>query len=400
MDSIRKVKLINYINNFLGFQLYMAPILVLFYLEHIGINFQEFTMFEMIVFLSITVLEIPSGAFSEAIGKKKAIIFANITIVAAMSFLIFFPSIYSLIITAFLFPIGVSLNSGNLPAIMYEILKKNQKESEYLEIASKGHSINLLMAVIASAIGGYLANINIIIPVIIDTICIIGSTVSIYYFIDTPKEDHVKKINFKAVKEGYFNIINSIKEVKSNAYLFVTIGLASVIFAYTRSSYMTYQPLLESFKFNKADIGYFFSFFGVVSALFAYLNKRINHFFSGQNHMEYFFIFLVVISMGMAYYQSMVTLVMTILVQQVIRGLSPTFFSMSINNLIKEDNNRVTVLSIVNFMNSLFCTIFILCVGFLSEKFSYARSLFGVSLFTLIILLIFSFLRRERGCDE
>ena len=395
MSEIQRIKSIYYLISFLGFQLYMAPVLVLFYLNHVGLSFKNFTIFETFIFVAITLLEIPSGAISDLIGKKKAIVMSNLIIVTGMLLLVFYPSLTTIIIAAILFPTGVAINSGNLQAIIFENLKKNNEEATFLEISSKGQSISFAMTVFAALIGGYLASIDIRIPVILDSLCILGSTLAISILLKTHSQPNTT-IGIDLIKKGYGNIIQSIKEVGGNLHLLTIIGLASTIFAYTRSSYMIYQPTLESFEFTKTEIGIFFSFFGIISAIFSYLNKKINVYFSKSRHMEFLFLFLVSIATLIAFFNNQHAFIAVILIQQIIRGLSPAFFATSINGLIKKDNNRVTIISIANFMNSLLCSLSILWVGFLSERFNYQLALFAFSLTAMIFLALLALLNREK----
>lgn len=374
----------------------MAPIMTLFYLDHVGLSFKDFTFFETTIFILITILEIPSGAISDLIGRKKAVIFSDLLIITGMGILVFTPSLLTVICAALLFSIGVSLGSGNLQAITYDILKKENLEEEYLKISSKCSGISMVMTIIASFIGGHLADINICIPVLVDIACIMISSILILVLLRTDSTKGSQKLNLNVIKDGYRTIVDSINEVKYNLKLLSTIGLGALIFGYTRASYMTYQPLLSELSFLKSEIGMLFSAFGVISAIFSFLNPKINALFRRRGKMEYVFIVLVAVCIAFTSFESIHFIFGAMFVHQIIRGMTPSFFSNAINKLIQEDNNRVTVISIANFMNSLICATLILFIGFFADLTSFRMALLAISILIAVTAIALSLVAKSK----
>jgi MFS family permease len=388
MKIYKNLRILFYINSFLGTQIYMAPILTLFYLNHLGLSFKEFAFFEVFVFSLITFLEIPSGAISDSIGKKKAIIISDIIIVAGMLLITLLPSMTSIYLAAILFPVGFSLKSGNLHAATYEILKNENMEDKYLDIMSKSSGISLFMFVFASFIGGYLAGIDIRIPVFIDIACNILSSIAVFYLLKNIDDKKDNKRLIEVIKNGHKTILNALKQVRSNSRLLATISICSLLGAYVRSSFLTYQPILEGMKFSKFEIGIVFSLFGVIGGIFSFSTKKISSLLGNKNHMEYLFIFMIFLCALTSYFNVYYLIVITMFIHQIIRGLGGPFFSNSINKMIKENNSRVTVLSITNFLSALFCAFYITIIGKMVDLYDYQKSLFLVSIIAIFMIIL------------
>jgi MFS family permease len=55
---------------------FSMPILVLFWQEN-GLNFKEIMILQSLYFVMVVVLEIPSGYFSDKVGRKKTIVISS-----------------------------------------------------------------------------------------------------------------------------------------------------------------------------------------------------------------------------------------------------------------------------------------------------------------------------------
>src|SRR5215211_5256574 len=102
------------INSALGIEYLFAPVMTIFYLNYVGLNFSAFSFFIASIFLLNVILEVPTGVISDTIGRKRAYVLAGFFYLAAMLILLVFGKAASLIAAALCFSIGGTLASGNL----------------------------------------------------------------------------------------------------------------------------------------------------------------------------------------------------------------------------------------------------------------------------------------------
>src|SRR5215211_3544430 len=74
----------------------------------------------------------------------------------------------SLIAAALCFSIGGTLASGNLDAIAFEKFSKSGEHERYIKTASHMNTVALLSGALCAIAGGYLASINIVLPLLVD----------------------------------------------------------------------------------------------------------------------------------------------------------------------------------------------------------------------------------------
>lgn len=115
-------------------------------------------------FLLGILLEVPSGALSDLLGKRKMLILGFGFQVIAVIFFIYFTSFYGFLIGALALFTGFSFISGTYEAFGYDSLKEVGKEKDYSKIVSKAESLTLLTATVTTILGGLMYKVNPVLP--------------------------------------------------------------------------------------------------------------------------------------------------------------------------------------------------------------------------------------------
>lgn len=110
-----------------------------------------------LVFISSALLEIPTGIFSDKIGRKKTIVLGSLATVAALIFYAIGGSVIWLYLGAVYEGLGRSLYSGNNEALLHATLKETNQENEYHVFLGKTSSMFQIASGIAAIFGGILA---------------------------------------------------------------------------------------------------------------------------------------------------------------------------------------------------------------------------------------------------
>lgn len=171
----RNIRLLTWFNFFTDLR-FWAPITVL-YFSQVGGSFvlgmSVFTVF----FISSALFEVPTGIFSDKIGRKNTAVWGSLASVIAI--VLYSIGISPLILYAGAIFEGLSraLYSGNNDALLHGTLAETNQEHEYHEFLGRTSSMFQIATAIAAIIGGFLAGISfslvLWISVIPQIICVI-----------------------------------------------------------------------------------------------------------------------------------------------------------------------------------------------------------------------------------
>ena len=154
----KNIKLLYLINFFSSFRFY-TPILVIYFAQVTGSYASAMTIIAADG-LFTGLFEIPTGIFSDLIGRKSTTILSHIISIPTMIFWAIGGSFEFLLIGAFFGGLSGALRSGNDDALMYDSLKEINRENEYHNFYSKLGTFALIAFGISALIGGFIAGIS------------------------------------------------------------------------------------------------------------------------------------------------------------------------------------------------------------------------------------------------
>ncbi|MEA2056346.1 MAG: MFS transporter [Patescibacteria group bacterium] len=152
----KNIKLLSWFNFFSDFRLY-APVAIIYFAEVTGSYALGMSVFSIVMF-SAALLEVPTGVFSDLIGRKKTIIFGALSSFLGMVFLAIGGTYLFLIIGAVLEGLSRSFYSGNNSALLYDSLAETQQEAEYHTFLGKTSSMYQIALAISAVFGSIIAH--------------------------------------------------------------------------------------------------------------------------------------------------------------------------------------------------------------------------------------------------
>ncbi len=105
-------------------------------------------------------MEVPSGAIADLIGKKRTIIAGSLVIILGCLVLINAREFTNFLIGNILMFIGFSFQSGATEAFAYDSMKEKRKEHHYDTVVAKHTSISLGATLFSTFLGGFLYHIS------------------------------------------------------------------------------------------------------------------------------------------------------------------------------------------------------------------------------------------------
>lgn len=220
MKNIHKnIKLLAWFNFFLSFRFY-SPILIVYFVKVTGSYALGASIFS-ITMLSSALLEIPTGVFSDLIGRKKTLVLGAVSTLASVIFYALGSLYWVLAVGAVLEGLARAFYSGNNQSLLHDTLAESSSEEEYAEFYGKTSSAEQLGLAITAIAGGVIAYWSFAWVMWLSVIpAIIGLLVSF------------KVIEPKVVKENvgniYFHLREAIKGFKVNKKLRM-LSLSSII---------------------------------------------------------------------------------------------------------------------------------------------------------------------------
>lgn len=109
-----------------------------------------------VYYLSVFLLEVPSGYFSDRIGRRRTLLIAAAALISSYCCFIVGAGYWWFAAGQFLLAMGIAMQSGTDTAFHYDSLKALGREAEYASREAKAEQWGLVMLAIATLSGGVL----------------------------------------------------------------------------------------------------------------------------------------------------------------------------------------------------------------------------------------------------
>jgi len=343
---------------------FFNPILYIYLLSK-NFSFAEVGLYLSIFWLASFMTELPCGAITDNIGAKNSILLSSVFRVVGL-ILLLSNSLILLYISAILSAIAESFQSGTLTSWLVNVSNKNNEEVNIDKCLSR----NSLYALFFSAIAGFISakyvyvyykSLSIILSMLV---FIISLFITLLFMKNL---EITQKISIEKLKGSFGTVKNSLKEtlyVKSSVFLMILFVIPSILDLGPSNQW---QAVFE--KLDTNIIGYIWVGISISGMLGSLIYEKLSNELS-KFHVLYIF---VVINIG--------TLLMFIFIQNVYAKfllfmlyiIFFTMMSIQVNvfmhkYLVKNDDNRTTVVSIFYTFESIIVAILLSVNGVLTDK--------------------------------
>lgn len=343
---------------------FFNPILYIYLLSK-NFSFAEVGLYLSIFWLASFMTELPCGAITDNIGAKNSILLSSIFRVVGL-ILLLSNSLILLYISAILSAIAESFQSGTLTSWLVNVSNKNNEEVNLDKVLSR----NSLYALFFSAIAGFISakyvyvyykSLSIILSMLV---FIISLFITLLFMKNL---EVTQKISIEKLKGSFGTVKNSLKEtlyVKSSVFLMILFVIPSILDLGPSNQW---QAVFE--KLDTNIIGYIWVGISISGMLGSLIYEKLSNELS-KLHVLYIF---VVINIG--------TLLMFIFIQNVYAKfllfmlyiIFFTMMSIQVNvfmhkYLVKNDDNRTTIVSIFYTFESIIVAILLSVNGVLTDK--------------------------------
>ena len=248
------MKLFNHNKNLLFYTLYtfltsiaLTRGIFLLFLTHKGLTVSEVALYSIVLNISITVFEIPTGYFGDKFGKRNSLILGCFLLAFHSFAMMLSQNTITFIFLAGLEGFAYTFVTGSNSALLYDILKRQHAEDDYLKINSKILSMESLTIGISIFIGGELAAYS---WNLVYGIQIITMLFAIVFLKNIDEPEH----NSKTV-----HLKTDFKKYRPGTILCFFILISSITDGILGGYYNMNQLFLDRIHITVAAIGLFFS---------------------------------------------------------------------------------------------------------------------------------------------
>ncbi|MEE2908602.1 MAG: MFS transporter [Planctomycetota bacterium] len=178
---------------FLSDAYFWLPIFFLYFSE--ALTLDEVLLVEMVYYLGVYIMEVPSGWFSDRFGRRVTLLVAAIVLAIAYGMIFLGGSFLVFAIAQFLKATGISFKSGTETAFHFDSLKVIGREDEFSAREARVARNRFLGGAIAALIGGLVAIYSLRLAYLVACVCAIGMLLLVARFSEPPVEEEEKHAN-------------------------------------------------------------------------------------------------------------------------------------------------------------------------------------------------------------
>lgn len=134
------------------------PIFFLYFSENLSLR--EVLLLETVYYVSVVLLEVPSGYFSDVLGRRVTLILSSLFFTVAYFVFATFPAFPTLALAQFLLAAGISMRSGTDTVMHYESLQAAGLSDEYGAREARVEKLSLNVSGVAVLLGGLMGSIH------------------------------------------------------------------------------------------------------------------------------------------------------------------------------------------------------------------------------------------------
>jgi len=355
--------------------LFWGPIIIISLQKLAFMPLPDIYYMESAVLCVSLLLDIPSGALADVIGRKRTVTIGRVFLFGSAFFFATMSSSLGAWIADILWAIGFSMQSGADTALLYDTLRECGRESEYKRIEGQAIGSRLLLVAFCSIATGLLAGVNLRLPIYLNLpFILVPLAVSFFWKEPTRTEHYSVQKQLSVLKRGGLFVFHSI-EVRW------MVGFAALVATTSKLWFFTYNPYFEFVGINISQYGVIFFLLNIVAWLSSHYAYKLEG-YVGERRSIILMILCIgvpVLIMGLVPIWPFAYLVV---VQNIVRGFMRPFVGDYMNRHIETDV-RATVLSVQSSVSNLVAILGLAGFGFIIARFNLLNALIILGLAVL-----------------
>jgi len=357
----------------------IMPVIVLFYKEN-GLQMFDVFLLQGIYSVAIVLLEIPSGYLADKWGRKNTMIIG--AFLGTFGFIIYSLSFgfWGFLIAEIVLGVGQSFISGSDSALLYDSLKHQEKQSDYMKLEGRVLSVGNFAETIAAIVGGLLASISLRTPFYAQIFVAFMAIPASFMLVEPNRRKMSGNQNIK-------NILKIVKKSLLTDYkLKWTIFMSAIIGISTLTMAWFVQPFLKDLKFDVFYISLIWAALNLTVGVVTLFAFKVENFIKQKNTL-----LLIVAGIFLGYFFTAYNYgkisIIFLFMFYAVRGIATPVLKDYINRITTSDI-RATVLSVRNFVIRVGFAIVGPALGWFTDVYTLKISLFISGAIFFVLRLI------------
>ncbi len=372
----KNIKILTWFNFLSDFKLY-APIAVIYFTKVTGSYALGMSIFS-IAMISSAILEIPTGIFSDYIGRKKTIILGSIASIVCVVLYAVGGSYWMLVFGALFEGLSRSFYSGNNDALLHDTLSDMGKRHEYHIYFGKTSSMFQFAGVASAVLGGFIATWSFPLLMWLSILPQVAGLFLGFGIIEPQKRGSSGNI--------YSHLSESIKYFLKNKKLRV-LSLSSIVGYSTGEAAYQFQAAFFNTLWPLWAVGLARTISSIAAASSFYFAGKVIHKFKEIPLLIFGNLFGRFLNLSALFFVSIVSPIL-----MASTSLLFGIVTVARENLLQKEfteDQRATMGSLNSFATSIFFAIFSLAIGFFADKIGGVRALIMINIVQFIPIFLY-----------
>lgn len=243
---------------------FIVPVWVSMELQYISLT--QVAMIEMVILTSGLLLELPTGALADLIGRKSTIVTSFLVGAVAYAGFAYATDFTGFLLAGLGFGLADALLSGSLEALVFDTLKQNKQTHLFSEVNNQNQLLFNYGIVFAIVTGGFMFAFNYYLPSLLTALAFVGAGWLATHFIepDIDSEKFTWHNYLRQTKLGFKELFKN-QQARDISLFYILVGGLS-------------WPIVITFKnFALVDLGMSEQHMGLVIALTSLLAVQFLH---------------------------------------------------------------------------------------------------------------------------
>jgi len=196
-----------------------------------------------VYYLSVFALEVPSGYFSDRIGRRSTLLLSATSLILSYCCFIVGAGFWWFAAGQFLLATGIAMQSGTDTAFLYDTLKAQGRESEYAQREANAEQWGMIMLAVATLSGGLLGLVDLRLAYVFSLCSAVTMALLAWRFVEPVHADEAGRLpqSFTTVLLGCFARLREPVLGWIFAIVILLYAMAHIVFEF----YQPYISLLD-----------------------------------------------------------------------------------------------------------------------------------------------------------
>jgi MFS family permease len=358
--------------------LFWGPILIASMQKLGKIDLPSIYFCEAVAMLLLIVLDIPTSALADVVGRKRVLIIGRVFLVADMACFAAMDGPVMAWVANLVWAVGYSFQSSADQALIYNSLKKAGREKDFMKIEGSAAGTRYILIGLCSLAVGPLAAIDLRLPLILSVPCTAIPLIASFFFQENRNGEPY------SVRAHAGRLVCGTLFAWRKTEVRWIIGLCALLAGASKIWFFTYNPYFEKVGVSLEYYGLIFFLLNMVAWLCSRYAYRLELGLPERSCVAGMILCtgLPILAMGLFPCWQMVTLV---LIQNVTRGFMGPFVGKFMNRHIDSEDVRTTALSVRSTLTNLISVGSLSLFGLMDERLGLLGSLIVLGIAVLII---------------